>query len=416
MGTFLELFRLLDDWDPETLPERVTVNPDETLASIRKHLAEGNVPEAQRIISEEISRLRPMVRAVLLDAVDLVQEKGNTPFHLLQYLSYLHRRAAQILLSEQRWDEARQHILKAVVLAPDDDDPRYVLVEIYEHASQYDAALRLLESLVTGYPDRCLPLFELALSIHQQGALSAAATCYQRVKELDDVGAFRDLADIHLGALEMPLADIEMLEHVSEEGSKAALARDYESALTSFQHVLAWSPKHSQTWVRVGYLYQRRASGELDLVKGAQAVPVFKVANEQQQNDLRRAAQAYRIAILAEPGLAEAEVHHWLAECYLSLDLAALALEPAQTAVKLAPNDVDILVTLGNAFLANDALVDAESTLRAVLSFDPQNLTAHLVLARTLERAGRPNEAIVHWRVLEEFFSKLLKPGGDGDE
>jgi tetratricopeptide (TPR) repeat protein len=306
MGTFLELFQVLDDWDPETLPERVDVNPDETLASIRKHLAEGNVLEAQRIISEEISRLRPMVHAVLLDAVDLVQEKGNTPFHFLQYLSYLHRRAAQILLSEQRWDEARQHILKAVVLAPDDDDPRYVLVEIYEHTSQYDAALHLLESLVTGRTDRCLPLFELALSIHQQGVLSAAATCYQRVKELDDVGIFRDLADIHLGALEMPLADIEMLKHVSQEGSKAALARDYESALTSFQRVLAWSPKHSQTWVRVGYLYQRRASEELDLVKDAQAIPVFKVANGQQQNDLRCAAQAYRIAILAEPGLAGA--------------------------------------------------------------------------------------------------------------
>lgn len=77
---------------------------------------------------------------------------------------------------------------------------------------------------------------------------------------------------------------------------------------------------------------------------------------------------------------------------------AAALLEPlAQT----NPGNTAVLLLLARAHYHSAALGKAETVLRDLLERAPSDAYAHLLLARTLQRAGRAEEGSVHLRIAE---------------
>jgi Flp pilus assembly protein TadD len=75
---------------------------------------------------------------------------------------------------------------------------------------------------------------------------------------------------------------------------------------------------------------------------------------------------------------------------------AVRLLEPI---LEAAPENNAVRQLLARAYFQTAQLGRAEEQLRALVSRDPTDHYAHHVLGRTLERAGRPVEALRHLRI-----------------
>ena len=75
---------------------------------------------------------------------------------------------------------------------------------------------------------------------------------------------------------------------------------------------------------------------------------------------------------------------------------AARLLEPI---VEAEPDNAAVRQLLARAYFQSAQLSRAEEQLRALVHRDPSDHYAHHVLGRTLERVGRPAEALRHLRL-----------------
>jgi Flp pilus assembly protein TadD len=79
---------------------------------------------------------------------------------------------------------------------------------------------------------------------------------------------------------------------------------------------------------------------------------------------------------------------------------ATVALEKAK---RREPAKASIREALGIAYFRIRRFAEAESEFRAVLDLTPVDHYAHFALGRCLEKQGRPDEAVGHYR-LATFF------------
>lgn len=75
---------------------------------------------------------------------------------------------------------------------------------------------------------------------------------------------------------------------------------------------------------------------------------------------------------------------------------AARLLEPI---VEAEPENASVRQLLARAYFQSAQLARAEEQLRTLVQRDPSDHYAHHVLGRTLERVGRPAEALRHLRI-----------------
>jgi Tfp pilus assembly protein PilF len=75
---------------------------------------------------------------------------------------------------------------------------------------------------------------------------------------------------------------------------------------------------------------------------------------------------------------------------------AARLLEPICAA---EPNNAEVRLQLALAYFGSAQLSRAEEQLRTLVEHDPSDHYAHHVLGRTLERQGRPKDALPHLRL-----------------
>ncbi|MGI5211864.1 tetratricopeptide repeat protein [Plantactinospora sp. CA-290183] len=75
---------------------------------------------------------------------------------------------------------------------------------------------------------------------------------------------------------------------------------------------------------------------------------------------------------------------------------AARLLEPI---VEAEPDNAAVRQLLARAYFQSAQLARAEEQLRTLVNRDPSDHYAHHVLGRTLERVGRPAEALRHLRL-----------------
>lgn len=81
---------------------------------------------------------------------------------------------------------------------------------------------------------------------------------------------------------------------------------------------------------------------------------------------------------------------------------AARLLEPI---VEAEPDNASVRQLLARAYFQSAQLARAEEQLRALVDRDPSDHYAHHVLGRTLERVGRPTEALRHLRIAAAMYA-----------
>ena len=87
-----------------------------------------------------------------------------------------------------------------------------------------------------------------------------------------------------------------------------------------------------------------------------------------------------------------------LGAIYKQIGRGASALEPLQRAVRLSPDDADVLYNLGVAYLDSNKLVEAEASYRRALEVNAQLLPAHFSLGQLLQTRGEYADAEISFR------------------
>jgi FMN reductase len=87
-------------------------------------------------------------------------------------------------------------------------------------------------------------------------------------------------------------------------------------------------------------------------------------------------------------------------------DYAKAALLLAEV-VEEVPFQTDLCLLLARAYYHSAQLGKAEAQLRVIVDRDPVEHYAHLLLGRTLERQGRPEEAVPWLRLAAAFGGEL---------
>jgi tetratricopeptide (TPR) repeat protein len=114
---------------------------------------------------------------------------------------------------------------------------------------------------------------------------------------------------------------------------------------------------------------------------------------------------AWREMIEKFPDERTAENLSLLAEVQSKGGRVEAAVETAQEALKLEPNDPGALQTLVNLLVLAEKANDAVALLQGRLKQDPNNARVALTLASTLARARRSDEAIALYKTLIERFA-----------
>ncbi|GAA3662413.1 tetratricopeptide repeat protein [Lentzea roselyniae] len=91
---------------------------------------------------------------------------------------------------------------------------------------------------------------------------------------------------------------------------------------------------------------------------------------------------------------------------FASKDYTRAAQLLAEVVVEV-PFQTDLCLLLARAYYHSAQLAKAEAQLRAIVDRDPVEHYAHLLLGRTLERQGRPEEAAPWLRLAAAFSGEL---------
>ncbi len=115
-----------------------------------------------------------------------------------------------------------------------------------------------------------------------------------------------------------------------------------------------------------------------------------------------RAVAEYRKVVALFPGIFE--VHNTLASLFLTLGQIPEALESAQEAFKLRPDDPLINANLGQVYVRLDKHEQALPHLRTALGAQPDSHYLRNLLATALLETGRPGEGAALFREIEGRF------------
>ena len=224
MSSLLDLFSVLDGWDPSYTSEGIRINPDPAIAAARRALAgRRDDPEALRQIEEQISKVRSILRGIRFGLIESVQsELGTSPEKMVGLAVELHQLAALLLMRRKDWERARDHLIRAVACRPDDPDPRFRLVGIYLETAAYEDAYNLLQTVNDSageLPEGAFQLDHLTRDIQLREALAEARSCYEMLIRRHATDPFAELArrqianidDGHAGPA--PTEEIEAVYH-----------------------------------------------------------------------------------------------------------------------------------------------------------------------------------------------------------
>lgn len=123
-------------------------------------------------------------------------------------------------------------------------------------------------------------------------------------------------------------------------------------------------------------------------IQGLQAVLAAALA---QQGRYDEAVKAYRIALRFQN---DADLQHGLADCLVRLGRAEEALPPARRASLALPDNIPILLTLGEILHALKLNEEAVLVFERVVALDPARVAARFDLGALLASTGRHEEAI----------------------
>lgn len=119
------------------------------------------------------------------------------------------------------------------------------------------------------------------------------------------------------------------------------------------------------------------------------------------ENELTASIEAFRLALVEEPG--DAVTHYHLAESLYRLGNPLGAIERYYCAVEIDHEFIEAWTQLGCVLAETDQLPDALDAFEVALETHADFPDAHFHLAEVLQRSGRPEEAERHWEIYLQF-------------
>ena len=329
----------------------------------------------------------------------------------------------KIYASQKMWDKAAPALLAALERQPDYPNASNLLVSTYLAADRFTEALALLENELSKRPENVGALLTTAMIYEKIKNFAKARNAYEKLisLEADLVPALNNLAYLyaeHFDSLTQAKELAQKARALQPTDPRIAdtlgwvlyKSEEYQPALVLFEEAARKLPENAEVQFHLGmarYMLGERDSAREALLRAATASNDFpgkaeaqrslallgsanastenlsgeelEAAVKQRPDDplarmrlgefyenkgaLLKAANAYEEAIKINPGLLTAAVK--LAELYGgSLRSSKKALEFAQKARELAPNDPKVLAMLGSAAYDVGNFAWADSLLR----------------------------------------------------
>lgn len=243
-----------------------------------------------------------------------------------QTASVLHFRLAFDLIKLQKYEQAAGELEKVLLLAPQQDDARYVLALLYVQLNSYQKAIEQLEYLLESRRDHRLQNIELRRILSQlyflRGNISQARRQCQEILKLDPLN--------QLGLYFLAAVDL-------QEGKT-------EAAIAGYQEIIENYPLDGEAKNDLAYLYCEEGK------------------------NLPQALTLAEQAVGIDPlNGAYVDTLGWIYFKMGDFDQAIVYLEKAS---KLA-FDPDILNHLGQAYAAKNMMTEACQAWKASIKLDP---------------------------------------------
>jgi len=413
-----------------------------------KHSATVYLSAMMAYANRDFKQARTLVEPLLKSA-------GSSP-HVLVLAAMIEDQGGTLL-------QAEAHLGKAVNQAPTAAQPRLLLANLYLRKGQEARALATIEPLLQATPPVPLALALAADAYLRRGDRERAEALYAEASKLSPENSRSKVALASLRAVrgdgESGLRELELLSQAARpEDLYADLAlfnthmrtRNFDAALKSAEQLAAKQPKLATPWImRAGVfeLMEDGISAKAALEKAIQlepqnlravlrladydahagqfgpAVKRLEVLTNEEGASIRarlaliefhrRAGQspketAAELTELARKYRKEPEAQVALVQELLAQDQAAAALDVAQAALAVVPDDLYLQVALGTAQLRAHKGEEAVNTFRKVASGDPSNVQLQYKVAEALLTNGRQQEAVATLRRILEVRADFL--------
>ena len=237
--------------------------------------------------------------------------------------------------------------------------------------NQYDKAKEAIDEAVTNEQTSVM-----AKTWYYRGLIYAALHGSEKYKNLCDNclwTAFESFTKANqlepknewsdeINSLRIPL----IVKSIFDEGVKNYQSKDYKGALTSFEKVLLMAP--TDTAVLLNTAYSAERAGETD-----KAVKLYEQLISFKYQDVN--------------------VYSSLSEIYKSRKDMDKALATIQSGRKLFPDNLALLLSEINIFLAEDRSKDAVGSMDVAIAKDPTNTSLYLALGSTYDNMAHPSDA-----------------------
>ncbi|MBE7411925.1 MAG: tetratricopeptide repeat protein [Leptospiraceae bacterium] len=249
------------------------------------------------------------------------------------------------------FNEARQSVMKAKELAP--NDPRVSLLagNILNDANDPRLAMKMYEEGIAANPNDPYLIYNLAVSQFRQGSIPEAIENFRKAVIASGTGQVAVLSHGHLGSIYFNRGDFEGAEH-------------------HFREALRLKPSDAKYLYNLGTILLKQKKNE-------EAISLFQKA--------------------LDAGANEPEVYRYIAEAFYDLRQSSLAIRALEKALQIKPNDLDSMFQLADIYYSTGDMGQAEEMFRRIIKNSPGDSnteTALINLGIILDDMDRHSEAI----------------------
>jgi tetratricopeptide (TPR) repeat protein len=322
---------------------------------------------------------------------------------------------ARLQLLENKVPAARQMASEVLQLAPGNPAARLVIVQADRASGDLAAANRQIADLARSFPDWSPVHSEAARLAIFQSDWTTAGKALDRLEALDANSreAFEGRLAVDVGRKDFKSAfqrlDGRLAKDPNDQrvllvaGQVYLAAGDQGRAEAAWKKLLAINPGNNDAYDALGRMYAN--SGQLEAAeqqfatlaeKGVDAeyglILAAVLAHSRGKLDVAR--QRYEKVLAANPqsAMAANNLAYIYAEGGGNLDVA---LNLAQTAKRVAPDNGNFIDTLGFVLLKKGLADAAVAEFQAAVNKSPRNATIQLHLAQALAAAGKADDAKV---------------------
>jgi len=385
--TFLDLFNALEGDD---LPDDIRTDPDQAIQQARLALnGKYDLETALSQIDDQVQKLRKALRAVRFNMVKQINsERGIYPDKINRLGTELHQLAALMCMKQNRLQDARYHLMRALACDPGNKDTQFYFVQLYEQSSEFMEAFDQLDRTFGKDDsfDKYYRLFQLTWNIHRKDPASAIPL-YEKLSGMASAGFLGELAksEIMLIKDKVERPPDPVLKQRLQKGLELIDTGDLGAALGQFTIILCWYPFNFFVWSIVGDLFFGSVTA---LASETALITVYDglVLEEDHRAALLNAIQAGEMALTGDPGMARAYL--LLIKTYILLTDYDNALRLAEIASRQVPDDLQLwgLYALTSSFVGQ--FEKAKTLADRVIEQDP----AEFYALRTVERLERANQ------------------------